>query len=65
MRTVAFITVLTLVVVKVTAQSPAYGQCGGIGWCVPDFASLEGESDLLLQGRKYYMCGRIYLHGTE
>ncbi|TCD71242.1 Endochitinase 1 [Steccherinum ochraceum] len=32
MRTVAFITVLALIVVKVTAQSPVYGQCGGIGW---------------------------------
>jgi len=32
MRSVAFITVLACIVVKVTAQSAVWGQCGGIGW---------------------------------
>ncbi|CAL1707580.1 unnamed protein product [Somion occarium] len=32
MRTLAFITVFACLVFKVTAQSSAWGQCGGIGW---------------------------------
>jgi hypothetical protein len=34
MRAITFVALLSCLILRVVAQSPVWGQCGGIGWCV-------------------------------